>query len=164
NWKKLMRFQNWYKGDTANMAIGQGDVLATPLQITRMISVFANGGQLVRPRLIKSVENKKVKKSKSKAVRINRNVLKNINNYLRDVVRDSEGTANIANIERLKIYGKTGTAQVYDNEPHGWFVGYVGRDKPKYAFSVFLENGGSGFFACVVAEKILSEMLKQDLI
>lgn len=164
NWKKLMKFQSWYKGDTANMSIGQGDTLVTPLQLTRMISVFANGGELVRPHLIRLVDDKKVKKVKNKSLRLNSDILKSIQRYLREIIDDPEGTGNIAKIEGLKIYGKTGTAQVFEEEPHGWFVGYIGKDKPKYAFCVFLENGGSGFFACVIAEKIFSEMLNQDLI
>ncbi|MFH1622727.1 MAG: penicillin-binding protein 2 [Candidatus Omnitrophota bacterium] len=164
NWKKLIKFQSWYKGDTANMAIGQGDILVTPLQLTRMISVFVNGGELVQPHLIKLVDKKRVKINKSRAARINENTIRQISGFLRDVVLDPEGTGNIAKIEALKISGKTGTAQVSGGEPHGWFVGYAGRDKTKYAFTVFLENGGSGFFACVMAKKILSEMLKQDLI
>jgi len=165
NWKKIIRFENWYKGDTANMAIGQGDLLVTPLQLTKMISAIANGGKLIRPHLIKSVDNKTVKISKGKSVNIRKEVLNNINSYLHAVVDNPDGTAHVAKIEGLKIYGKTGTAQVSGGkEPHGWFVGYAGRDKPRYAFSVFLENGGSGFFACVLAKKILSEMLEQDLI
>ncbi|MBL7130264.1 MAG: penicillin-binding protein 2 [Candidatus Omnitrophica bacterium] len=164
NWKKIIRFQNWYKGDTANMSIGQGDILVTPIQITRMISVFINGGKLVKPHLIKSVGHKSVKIGKDKIARLNKGVLNNISSYLYEAVEDPEGTAHITNIEGLKIYGKTGTAQISGDESHGWFVGYAGRDKPKYAFCVFLENGGSGFFACVVAKKILSEMFNQDLI
>jgi penicillin-binding protein 2 len=164
NWKKLMKFQNWYKGDTANMAIGQGDILVTPIQLTRMIAIFANGGQLVRPHLVKSIEDKKVKVDKGRAARINDLILKDLNGYMRDVIDDPEGTGHVAMIEGLDIFGKTGTAQVSGKEAHGWIVGYIGRGKPKYAFCVFLENSGSGFFACVVAEKIFREMTDKGLI
>jgi penicillin-binding protein 2 len=164
NWKKIIRFQNWYNGDTANMAIGQGDILVTPIQIARMVAVFANGGYLVRPHLIKSAGGRKVKSEHNRSAKLSENVLRSIGSYLLGVVSEVDGTAHVAEIQGLKIAGKTGTAQVQGSQSHGWFVGYVGRDKPKYAFCVFLEHGGSGFFASVVAKKIFSEMFNKDLI
>ncbi|MDD5006083.1 MAG: penicillin-binding protein 2 [Candidatus Omnitrophica bacterium] len=163
NWKKVIMFQSWSKGDTANMAIGQGEVLVTPLQLARMVSVFANGGELVHPHLIKAIGNKNFI-GKNKSVTIKKDVLKNIDSYLYGVVNNPEGTAYTARVEGLRIYGKTGTAQVHGKAAHGWLVGYVGRDKPKYAFCVFLENVGSSHVACTAAERILEEMSKQGLI
>ena len=164
-WKKIMRFQNWYKGDTANMAIGQGEVLVSPLQMARMISIFVNGGKLVRPHLIKAVDNKQVDINKDNVVKLkNKDILKNISNYLFDVVNNQEGTAHATDIKGLKIYAKTGTAQASGSEAHGWLVGYVGRNKPKYAFSVFMENAGSSQVACLVTKRILEEMISRDLI
>jgi penicillin-binding protein 2 len=164
NWKKIIRLQTWYKGDTANMSIGQGEILVTPLQMMRLISIFVNGGELVQPHLIKAIGGKQIDTTKNKIVKLSENNLKEINSYLYDVVSDPEGTANIAKIEGLKIYGKTGTAQVPGKESHGWLLGYVAKDKPGYAFCVFLENAGSSHAACLVAKKILTEMLNQDLI
>ena len=165
NWKKITRFKNWYKGDTANMSIGQGDVLVTPLQMARMISIFVNGGKLVQPHLIKSIDNKQINIGKNKIVRLNnKDILKNISSYLYDVIGDKEGTAHVAEIEGLRMYGKTGTAQVSGDDSHGWLIGYVGKEKPKYAFCVLVENCGSSQVACLVAKEILEEMYNEYLI
>ena len=165
NWKRIIRFQSWHKGDTANMSIGQGEVLVTPLQMVRMVSIFVNGGKLVQPHLIKAVGSKQLDIAKEKVVKLNdKKALSNIKRYLYDVIDDPEGTAHITKIKGLEIYGKTGTAQVSGKKSHGWLVGLVGKNKPKYAFCIFLENGGSSHDACLVAKKILEEMLNQDLI
>lgn len=164
NWKKIIRFEDWRKGDTANMAIGQGEVLVTPLQMARMFSAIANGGKLVQPYLIKAIGGKEVAVAKDKTIRLNNDTLAKINSFLYEVINNPEGTAHIVDIKGLKIYAKTGTAQVSGKSPHGWLVGWVGRDKPKYAFCVFLENGISSYNACLVARRIFEEMLNRNLI
>lgn len=163
-WKKIIKFQSWYKGDTANMSIGQGEILVTPLQLARLISIFANGGKLVRPRLIKAVDAKHIERIQERSVDIDKQTLYELIDYMSGVVDDSQGSAHIVKIEGLKIVGKTGTAQVSLKQPHGWFVGYVGRDKPRFAFCVFLEHGQTSYAACVIAKKILEEMFKEGLI
>jgi penicillin-binding protein 2 len=164
NWKKIRWLENWHKGDTANMAIGQGEVLATPLQLVRMMAVFANGGELVHPHLLKAVGDRQVI-TKNKIVKLNKDTLNNINNGLYAVADSPEGTAYEAKIQGLRVYGKTGTAEVSaGRSPHGWCVGYVGQDKPKYAFCVFLENCGSSHIAVRLAREILEKLLKEGLI
>lgn len=164
SWKKIISLTDWRKGDTANMAIGQGEVLVTPLQMTRTISILANGGRLVQPHLIKAVRGREVVVGKNKTVKLSDDTLGKISSYLYEVVNNPQGTAHVIDIQGLKIYAKTGTAQVSGKSPHGWLVGFVGRDKPKYAFCVFLENGGSSYNACLVAKIIFGEMLDKNLI
>jgi cell division protein FtsI/penicillin-binding protein 2 len=79
------------------------------------------------------------------------------------VVDSPEGTAHEAKIQGLKIYGKTGTAQVAGKSAHGWFVGYVGKDRPKYSFCVLLEHCGSSHLAVGVMQKIIEEMSRRGL-
>lgn len=163
-WRKIIKFQEWRKGDTANISIGQGEILVTPIQMVRMASIFINGGQLVQPHLIKSIEARKVNIGKNKKVKLNKDTLEKINGFMYEVINDPEGTAHIAEIKGLKIYGKTGTAQVSGKKAHGWFIGFVGRDKPKYAFCIFLENAGAGYLACLMAKDIFKQMLDRELI
>jgi len=163
-WKKLIKFQRWYKGDTANFTIGQGDLLVTPLQMVRFISIFANGGRLVRPHLIKSIEKEEIAIPKSVDLDIDKELIDFVNLALYGVVNNSEGTASVLRIKEYKIHGKTGTAQVGRGKAHGWFVGYLGKDEPRFAICVFLENVGSSQFSCLLAKRIIKRMIKEDLI
>ena len=122
------------------MSIGQGEVLTTPLQLAKMISIFANGQGLVHPHLIKAVAGKQINIGENRTVKLSDETVNNINNALRGVVDNPSGTAHEIEIEGLKIYAKTGTAQVSGKLAHGWLVGYAGRDKPRYTFCIFLEH------------------------
>jgi len=162
-WKKITFFQKWYKGDTANFAIGQGDVLVTPLQIITFISIFANNGELVTPHLIKAVEDKSFF-FKPVELNIKKEILDFIRLALYKTVNSEDGTASVLKVEGCKIAGKTGTAQAGSKPPHGWFAGYFGKDKPQFSICVLLENVGSSQFACLLAKRIILKMLEEGLI
>ncbi|MDI6743450.1 MAG: penicillin-binding transpeptidase domain-containing protein, partial [Smithella sp.] len=83
---------------------------------------------------------------------------------LRAVVADPAGTAQVLNIENLQIAGKTGTVEVAQGRPHAWFVGFFPFAKPHLVFCVFLENGGSGYNACLLARDILKKMLEEKIL
>lgn len=165
-WKKIYRFQKWTDGDTANFSIGQGDLLITPIQLTRMIAVFANKGFLVTPYIIKSVGTKDISVSQRKASAFpaNERVIETVRQGLRAVVTDLHGTGSILSLLPVTSAGKTGTVQVPKGQPHAWFVGFVPFEKPRYAFCVFLEHGGSGWASCALAKKILEAMTKEGLL
>jgi len=163
NWKKIRWLQNWHKGDTANMSIGQGEVLATPLQLVKMVSFLVNGGEVIYPHLIKKIGDKYVNIVRNKKIKLKQETIDNIQSALYSVVDNPSGTAYNAKTKGLKIYAKTGTAQVVGRSPHGWLVGYAGKERPKYAFCVFLENGGSSHIAAGVACDILRKMLQEGL-
>lgn len=163
-WRKIRWLEDWHKGDTANMSIGQGEVLVTPLQLVRMISVFINGGELVYPHLIKTIGNKQVNIAGNRTIKLSSNTVDNINRALYGVVDSPQGTAHETQIRGLKIYAKTGTAQVSGKLAHGWLLGYVGRGEPRYAFCILLENCGSSHIAVGVARRILKDMLEEGLI
>ena len=165
-WKKIYKFQKWYDGDTANFAIGQGEVLVTPLQITRMMAVFANRGKLVTPYLLKSIDGQDFSGSHRRILdlHIKNKVIDNINKGLREVVSDEKGTASILANLGVSVAGKTGTAQNPRGLSHGWFAGFAPYENPKYVICVFIEHGEHGYFAALVAKKILEEMFREKLI
>ena len=149
----------WFKGDTINMGIGQGYITATPIQIAVAYSILANKGELVQPRIIESIgKNQTLKISKNFITIENKKNWERIEGALIDVVEASNGTAkNIFN-KKIRIAGKTGTAQVKSiNEEeyelvrenkafrdHALFVGYGPVEEPALAVVAIVENGESG--------------------
>lgn len=165
-WRKINKFQSWFDGDTANLAIGQGDCLVTPLQATNMMAVFANGGFLTSPYIVKAVGglDLSAKKKKLIPVKFKESTFSTIISGLRKVVSDPQGTGNALSTLAVKVAGKTGTAQVARKATHAWFLGFFPFDKPKFVICIFLENGGPGHAASIVAKQIIEEMNKQGLI
>jgi len=155
-WKRHKRHQSWYKGDTINLSIGQGYLLVTPLQIARLMSVFANGGYLVRPHLVRKIESVSLGVKKEK-LHLNPAGLRWVRKGMRFVVSRENGTAHILEDLGLEIAGKTGTAQTSAGPSHGWFGGFFPYHNPKYVIVVFLENGKSSHNACILAKEFLKE-------
>jgi penicillin-binding protein 2 len=165
-WRRISQFKNWYDGDTVNLSIGQGDLLVTPIQITRMMAVFANGGYLVTPYIVKGIhgEDISVYQTRRSRVGLKNATIDTIRQGLRLVVSDSGGTARILSALPLAISGKTGTVQVPRGAPHGWFTGYFPSEKPRFVICVFLEHGGSGVNASGVARNIIQMMVNEQLL
>jgi len=165
-WRKINKFQSWFDGDTANLSIGQGDCLVTPLQAANMMAPFANGGYLLSPYIVKAVGSVNLSKRKKKLIDVNFNksTLNSISSGLRKVVTAAKGTGNILSTLPIAVAGKTGTAQVTRGATHAWFVGFFPYEKPKFIICVFLENGGPGYAASVITKKIIEEMNIQGLI
>jgi penicillin-binding protein 2 len=165
-WRRINRFRNWYAGDTANLSIGQGEVLVTPLQMTRMIAVFANQGYLVRPYIVRSIGGRDVSSYQKKISSLNlrQDTIDYIRAGLKEVVNDLNGTGHVLSALPVAVAGKTGTAQVSRGQPHGWFVGFFPFKEPKYVICVFLENGIAGYYACVAGKQIIEKMAAEGLI
>ncbi len=163
-WKRRVLHQNWFKGDTVNMAIGQGYVSVTPLQALVAINAFANGGYLVRPHLLKEVDGVETSLGGSRYVGCSRKTIEYVRKCLRGVVSRSDGTAYALEDLGLAIAGKTGTAQNNKGAPHGWFVGFFPYNHPVYSICVFLENAGSSHEAVGVAHTFLKDLLDKKLI
>jgi penicillin-binding protein 2 len=165
-WKKIYRFQKWYDGDTANFAIGQGEVLVTPIQMCRMMAVFANKGSLVTPYIIKAIDGQDVSANHRRVVpmHIKGTIINNINKGLRGVVSEAKGTANILANLGVSVAGKTGTAQNPRGLSHGWFVGYAPYENPRYVICVFSEHGAHGYASAVVAKNIFEAMMQEGLL
>ncbi len=165
-WRKINRFKNWFDGDTANLSIGQGDVLTTPLQVTRMTAAFANGGYLVRPYIVRTIDGRDISAGQRKPEKLNlkKETVERIREGLEKVVSDAQGTANVLSGLPVSVAGKTGTAQAPPGQSHGWFAGFFPVKNPKYAICVFLERGAAGYVSCVVTKQIIQEMNNQGLL
>lgn len=147
-WKKVERGESWYAGDTANLSIGQGYVLVTPLQIVRMVAAVANGGYLIEPHVLER-EPKKIK------LKLQEKNLQLIREAMRGVVDDKDGTGFRAWSSDVSIAGKTGTSQSGGGlRTHAWFTGFAPYEEPEISFVIFLEHGGSGGeVAALIARK-----------
>lgn len=165
-WKRIYRFQGWFEGDTANLSIGQGELLVTPLQMARMMAVFANGGNLMTPYIVKAIDGQDISvyQKKITPIPIRESTLDYIKQALRDVVSDPTGTASILSSLPFSLAAKTGTAQVQRGKPHGWFVGFFPFKSPRFVICVLLEHAGSGRFSGILTKQIIEEMLKEGLI
>lgn len=165
-WKRIRRFQGWFDGDTANFSIGQGDLLATPIQMVRLTGVFANQGYLVEPYIVKKIGGEDISRYQKRISRLNleEKTREYVRAGLRRAVADPAGTANVLSALPVSVAGKTGTSQVSRGQPHGWFVGFFPFDNPRYVICVFLEHGGSGYYSSVLAKQIIETMLKEGLI
>ena len=165
-WKRISRFKSWFDGDTANLAIGQGDLLVTPIQITRVMAVFANKGMLVTPYLVRVIDNQDISAYQKKITKVplKKSTINYLNQGLRRVVAESSGTGNILANLPVEVAGKTGTVQVTQGQPHAWFAGFFPYKKPKFVICVFLEHAGSAQVSCRLARQIIEMMSRENLI
>ncbi|HDN79450.1 MAG: penicillin-binding protein 2 [Chloroflexi bacterium] len=166
-WKRLNYAENWVTGDTYNIAIGQGFLLATPLQVLNALAVIANGGTLYKPQLVYEIvdaEGRVVREFEPQVIRkipISEKTLALVRQGLREAV--TRGTAWRTNWPDIPVAGKTGTAEYpgprdsKGNLPtHAWFAAFAPYDDPKIALVVFLEGGGEGSeMAVPVAARII---------
>jgi penicillin-binding protein 2 len=126
--------------DVSALAIGQGTLTATPLQMARLMAALASGGRLVTPRVVLHAGL-----PESRTLSMSQTVLAAVRRGLEQVVADSEGTANATVwLDSVRIAGKTGTAETASGADHAWFAGYVPADDPKMALAIVLEHGGGG--------------------
>ncbi|MEW6610817.1 MAG: penicillin-binding protein 2 [Patescibacteria group bacterium] len=142
-WKEKTKGESWYVGDTYHFAIGQGDVLATPLQIALMTAVFANGGDVLLPHLVRNSTRSFIKENLVANDILTREDIDEVNKGLREAVRT--GSARSLSDFPIAIAGKTGTAQVGGTmPPHAWFTAYAPYDQPEIVITVIVEQGGEG--------------------
>jgi penicillin-binding protein 2 len=150
-WSLRVRRAPWYPGETVSVAIGQGALLTTPLQVARMIAVVANGGYLVHPHLVRGDAQE------PKRVAVDPEVLQRIHRGLEAVVHSPEGTGRFAALPGVRMAGKTGTAQVvrqkgwidsrdlpFNLRDHAWFAAYAPAEDPRLLIVVLSEHGGAG--------------------
>ncbi len=143
-------------GDAVNFSIGQGDLLATPLQIAMMYNAIANGGTLYRPQIARAIINpdgKVIKEFKPEAIGklpVNKKTLRVIKNGLRQVVTGGTATGAFAGL-KVEVSGKTGTGQVFGRNLDGsakddtsWFASYAPTKDPVYTVVMMVSQGGFG--------------------
>lgn len=160
-WRKKVKNDNWYIGDTYHMAIGQGDMLVTPLEIATATAAIANGGTLYEPRVAKEIVSaetgetiqKIASKIKKKEI-INGDALRIVRDGMRMTITSGSGYSTFGNDFPIEVAGKTGTAQFgSEGKTHAWFTSFAPFNDPKIAVSVFVEAGGEGYqYAAPVAK------------
>lgn len=163
-WKKRRYQQSWLIGDTVNAGIGQGFVLATPLQLATMTARLASG-RAVSPRLIKAIDGVETAGAAPAGLGVSTSSLKAVRDGMFAVSSERGGTAYGSRIDdkTLLMAGKTGTSQVrritaeerragvtrnedlpWERRDHALFVSFAPYDNPRYAVSVVIEHGGGG--------------------
>jgi len=169
-WKRINYSEQWVTGDTYNMTIGQGYVLATPLQMVNATAVVANGGTLYRPQLLYQVLDDDGNLVRDFAPEVIRELPVD-GQHLATVAEGMEaavvwGSAQGAYLDTVRVAGKTGTAEFFDpdippdeegNLPtHAWFLAFAPVEDPEIALVVFVYNGGEGTTTAVpIAAEIL---------
>lgn len=161
-WKINNVGEGWVPGDSVHMAIGQGFVQVTPLQMTRLIAAIANGGTLYRPTVIDRIGGGGGVPEEQWPVEVQGELplepadLEAIQQSLRDVADSSMGTATHRFVGLpVPVSGKTGTAETVIGDPHAWFAGYAPSEpytlpdgtvveEPEIAVVVMVENSGEG--------------------
>ena len=164
-WKQETWGEPWLTGDTYNMSIGQGFVLATPLQVANATNAIANGGHLLEPRVVASIRDSEdnlirdIQPTEIRKLPISDENLALIREGMELVPRNDDTRAN--NIPALKVAGKTGTAEFPGQKDahgilptHGWFTAYAPYDDPQVTVTVFLQKGGGPSDAFPVAMQI----------
>jgi len=155
--------RKWTQGLMLNYSIGQGEVLATPLQLAVLSAVIANGGRAVRPHIVKEIVDYKGRAVYSTHVKaeeikgLDRGVVKFIGKAMVDVVQGENGTGKAARVAGITVAGKTGTAQNPHGEDHAVFVAFAPAENPSVVLSIIMENAGhGGAYAAPMAARILS--------
>lgn len=175
-WKKKVFNDVWVSGDTVNVAIGQGFLSVTPLELAVMTSRIANGGYKIRPYLIYDSKMSQYNEELfTRLPMVKKETIDIVKQGMYDVVNTKGGTAYWTRIKQkgFEMAGKTGTAQVIAKEKkdmmeeenteietkfqnHGLFIAFAPYDKPKYAVVVVVEHGNSGSgVAAPIAKDIL---------
>ena len=148
----------------AASAIGQGEVVVTPMNMLLMASAIANDGEMVKPILVREVINKNgttIKRNRTET--ISEVIKENINLEVKEMMREVvvSGTGKNASIKNVEVSGKTGTAENSSGKSHSWFIGFAPYDDPKVSVVVVLEEEGvtGGQGAAPIARDILIHAL-----
>lgn len=171
----------WNPGDTIQAAIGQVNNLFTPIQMAKYTSMLANGGNIVKPTIIKQIKNVDgtevpkeeyekyfneklgITEDEDDGIRINPENLKVVLEGMRSVTSDRGGTAHtyFRNFN-IEVGGKTGSAQAgREDDPnakvHAWFIGFAPFDNPEIAVVIVVENGGHGAYTAEAARDVMAQ-------
>lgn len=161
----------WRDYDTANISIGQGMILVSPLQAARFTAAIANGGKLMKLTLLKAVYNDKGNllfhnhPQTVKEWQLPENALETVRKGMYQVVNAPQGSGKSAQSDQLVIYGKTGTAEVDTARGrinNTWFTCFTEKNSVRYALTILVEEGRSGGRNCApLAKKFLEDYLKE---
>jgi penicillin-binding protein 2 len=169
----------WQNGDTANLSIGQGDLLVTPLQMAVAMAAVANGGRVLTPRLVISTQGQDeiidpatrgvVRPVVRDQLPVSPRTLRVIHEAMLADTEDAEGTGTAARVGGFRICAKTGTAQLIKlghkkaDDHIVWFASFGPYEQPRYAVVVMIESGSSGGGTCApVAQKIYTRLRDRE--
>ncbi|MBI3087963.1 MAG: hypothetical protein HYY91_03660 [Candidatus Omnitrophica bacterium] len=154
-----------HEGEVALLAMGQGEILITPLQGAVMASAIANGGRLLEPWAVRTVGDYAMRAPSPPAAGLGwpAEPLAVVREGMLAVVNDAHGTGIRARSERVPIAGKTGTAQTHvPGKAHGWFIGFCPAHDPAAAMAIVAEYGGSGGELPAMIGRAVCEYLASD--
>jgi penicillin-binding protein 2 len=175
-WKRRQFKEDWYKGDTFNVSIGQGYVTATPIQVANLIATIANGGRVYRPQVVLKTTDESGRPTRELRPDLQRDLkldperLAVVQRGLRfgmGIGRTDNGTSYIgtswdSDLRDVAIAGKTGTAEwglpdaTGRLATHGWFAGYAPYERPQIALSIFLKRGDGPHDAARLAKRVFA--------
>jgi penicillin-binding protein 2 len=167
-WKQHRFHERWYPAETLSVAIGQGYVSTTPMQMAQVAEVVANGGIRYRPQFVREVDGLDGNPTKSyqpiieDRINFDPQTITEIRNAMSDVVNGVGGTGHKCKLDGIEVCGKSGTAQVVGNQSanlesgededkipykyrdNGWFIAFAPKDHPQIAVGCIIEHGGHG--------------------
>jgi len=162
-WKMRMFRQKWYAGETISVAIGQGALTVTPLQLAYAIGGLAMGGVWYRPHLVKDPE----RREPPRVARLNPDNVVKIIHGMYGVVNEPGGTGARARIPGISVCGKTGSSQLASNEvlkstklgqklkDNAWFVGFAPCESPEIVVAALWEGGEHGYMAAPIVRDVI---------
>ncbi|HTS13104.1 MAG TPA: penicillin-binding protein 2 [Candidatus Limnocylindrales bacterium] len=163
DWVERVYHHKWYPGSTISVAIGQGAVMVTPIQLARMIAAVASGGNLIQPHLLKNATG-----LKPAYFHLSDDTVRQVTDGMWGVVNEPDGTTSgLVKLQNIDFSGKTGTAQTESFElqnklgkklkENGWFVGLAPRRNPEIVVAALVQRGGWG---SVSAAPIVRDIVK----
>lgn len=156
----------WTKGYLISLAIGQGELGTTPVQLAAYTAAIANHGTWYQPHLVKGYRDTATGRyvpipHKKRSLPLSRKNLDYIREAMRGVVL--QGTGTQANLPDIAVSGKTGTAQNPHGRDHAWFIAFAPSDNPKIAITVLVENSGfGGSISAPIARELIRYYVKDD--
>lgn len=166
-WKRARFDQGWFLGDTLHLAIGQGYIQATPIQVNMATVAVANGGVKVTPSLVRQAHQKDGKNvevvGKSVSLAVSPKTLAIVREGMK-LACQAGGTAWPFFNAGYSVGCKTGTAEKTQGNPHAWFTAFAPYDSPEIAITVIIENGGEGSsVAAPVAKEVLDWWFEENI-
>jgi penicillin-binding protein 2 len=158
--------RKWSKGVVLNLAIGQGELLVTPIQAAALVCGIVNDGDVPRPHLRRKKNDLEEgtgepKRTVATQLHYESATLRFLKEAMVNVVEAPNGTGKLARIPGIEVGGKTGTAQNPHGENHAWFLSFAPADDPKIVLAVLVENaGGGGAIAAPIAGRIMKAYLR----
>jgi len=175
DWLRVNKYEKWSRGQTANTSIGQGYVLATPLQMAMIAATVANGSIVRKPSLVYQIQEtdgtmirrpEQIRGNLLKDTGLTEDQVELIRRGMWQVVNEPGGTGGRARLPGVTVAGKTGTAQVWRDgkkDNHTWFVAFAPYENPKIALAVLVQGAKSGGqVPAPIGAKIIEEILALD--